>query len=148
MYGVSDFSIYNQKLASISSMNSSDMEHNKLAVYGLNHWTLENASTTYVRADQTNINKNDQISTFWIEDGSFLRIKDVQLGYTLPKKLSTRLGVSSLRIYANASNLYCFTAYKGRDPESFISSSPTSGGTDNGGYVMPRAYTFGLQLGF
>ncbi|MDP4239995.1 MAG: TonB-dependent receptor [Bacteroidota bacterium] len=148
MYGIADYQIYNQQRASLSSMNSQDMDHNKLNSYAQNHWTLENASNTYVRVDQANLNINDRISTFWIEDGSFLRIKDVQLGYTIPKKSCTRLGVASLRMYVNASNLYCFTAYKGRDPEGFISNNPLGGGTDNGGYTMPKSFTFGLQIGF
>jgi TonB-dependent starch-binding outer membrane protein SusC len=148
LYGIADFDIYNQQRASISSMNSQDSEHNKLVAFAENHWTLENASTTYVRVDPSNVNENDRISTFWIEDGSFLRVKDVQLGYTLPKRTCTRLGVATLRMYVNASNLYCFTAYKGRDPEGFISSNPLNGGTDSGGYTMPKSFTFGLQIGF
>lgn len=148
LYGIADFEIYNQQRAGLSSINSQDMEHNKLVAFAQNHWTLENASTTYVRVDQANVNRNDIISSFWIEDGSFLRVKDVQLGYTLPKKTCTQLGVASLRMYINASNLYCFTAYKGRDPEGFISKDPLNGGTDGGGYTMPKSFTLGLQIGF
>ena len=148
LYGVGDFQIYNQQRANLSSMNAQDMDHNKLNSFAQNHWTLENASTTYVRIDPTDINVNERLSTFWIENGSFLRIKDVQFGYTLPKNSCSRLGVASIRIYANASNLYCFTAYKGRDPEGFISNNPLSGGSDNGGYTMPHSFTGGVQIGF
>jgi len=148
LYGVSDFSIYNQQRASLSSMNSQDMDHNKLLDWATSHWTLDNQSTTYVRVDQGNTNGNDQISSFWVEDGSFLRIKDIQLGYTLPSKQAKKIGISSLRIYANASNLYCFTLYKGRDPEGLMSINPLSSGTDAGNYSIPRSFTFGLQVGF
>lgn len=148
LYGVGDFNIYNKQRASLSSINSQDMQHNKLNAFAQNHWTLENASTTYVRVDPSNINQNDRISTFWIEDGSFLRIKDIQMGYTVPKDQCVKLGISSLRLYVNASNLYCFTAYKGRDPEGFISSSPLNGGTDAGGYTLPRSFAGGIQIGF
>ena len=129
-------------------MNTQDQMHNKLNDYAVNHWTLENSSTTHVRVDQNNINKNDQISSFWIEDGSFLRIKDLQVGYNLPAQSAKALGIGSLRVYANASNLYNFTKYKGRDPEGFISGNPLSSGVDNGAYTMPKSFTFGLQLGF
>ncbi len=148
LYGVGDYDIYNQQRATLSSMNYQDMNHNKLKSWAENHWTAQNASTTYVRLDAANTNRNDLISTFWIEDGSFLRIKDVQVGYNLPAKICKQAGIGNIRIYANASNLYCFTAYKGRDPESFMSTSPLVSGTDNGGYTVPRSFTFGLQVGF
>lgn len=148
LYGVGDFDIYNRQRAGLSSMNSQDMDHNKLNSFAQNHWTLENASTDYVRVDPSNINVNDRISTFWIEDGSFLRVKDIQLGYTLSKNSCARLGVGSVRLYANGSNLYCFTNYKGRDPEGSMSTDPLDGGKDNGSYSMPRTFTGGLQIGF
>ena len=147
-YGVADFQIFNAQRANLSSMNSQDMNHNKLNDFARNHWTTNNASTTHVRVDPSNKNVNDRISTFWIEDGSFLRVKDVQLGYTLGGNNAAKAGVGSVRIYVNASNLYCFTNYKGRDPEGFISSDPLDGGTDNGSYSMPRTFTGGLQIQF
>ncbi|HET6559287.1 MAG TPA: SusC/RagA family TonB-linked outer membrane protein, partial [Prolixibacteraceae bacterium] len=148
LYGVADFDIYNRQRASLSSMNGQDMDHNKLNSFAQNHWTPENPSTTYVRVDPSDRNVNDRISTFWIEDGSFLRVKDVQLGYTLGKNTATRAGIASVRLYVNASNLYCFTNYKGRDPEGFMSTNPLDGGKDNGGYSMPRTFTGGLQIEF
>lgn len=148
LYGVGDFDIFNAQRAQVSSMNSQDLDHNKLNDFAKNHWTPENASTTYVRVDPSNRNVNDRVSTFWIENGSFLRVKDIQLGYTLPKNDCARLGVSGIRVYANASNLIRFTKYKGRDPEGFISSDPLDGGTDNGSYSMPRSFTGGLQIEF
>jgi TonB-linked SusC/RagA family outer membrane protein len=147
-YGVADFQIFNAQRANLSSMNSQDMNHNKLNDFAQNHWTEENASTTHVRVDPSNRNVNDRISTFWIENGSFLRVKDVQVGYTLGKNSGARMGVGSVRLYVNASNLICFTNYKGRDPEGFISSNPLNGGTDGGSYSMPRTFTGGLQVEF
>jgi len=149
LFGVSDFQIFNAQRAGLSSMNTGDKGHNKLNDFASNYWSLTNPSTEYVRVDPSNVNKNDQLSSFWIEDGSFLRIKDIQLGYKLPKSLSTKLGVESVRFYANASNLYCFTGYKGRDPEAFMTfTDPLSIGVDFGGYTVPRSFTGGLQIGF
>ena len=148
LYGVNGFDIFNQQRASLSSMNSQDMDHNKLNDWAQNHWTLENASTSNVRVDPANKNVNDQMSSFWVEDGSFLRIKDVQLGYNIPKDRCKKIGLASFRIYASASNLYCFTKYKGRDPEGFMSIDPLNSGTDGGNYTIPRSFIGGLQLGF
>lgn len=148
LFGVSDFEIFNQQRASLSSMNTQDMDHNKLADFAKNYWTPANASTKYVRADMGNSNSNDQISSFWIEDGSFLRIKDIQLGYRLSDKIAKKIGISNARVYISGSNLYCFTKYKGRDPEPFISGDPTSAGTDGGNYSIPRTFTGGIQIGF
>jgi hypothetical protein len=58
------------------------------------------------------------------------------------------MGIQNVRIYANASNLFCFTSYKGRDPEGFMSINPLNSGTDSGGYSMPRSFTGGLQIQF
>jgi hypothetical protein len=77
-YGVSKFDIYNQQRAVLSSMNTQDMDHNKLNDFAQNHWTLDNPSTEFVRVDPANKNVNDQISSFWIEDGSFLRDRGYQ----------------------------------------------------------------------
>jgi len=148
LYGVGNFDIFNAQRANMSSMNSQDMQHNKFNDFAQNHWTRENASTTQVRIDPSNKNVNDRFSSFWIEDGSFLRLKDLQLGYNIPKFTCERLGIASIRIYANASNLVCITGYKGRDPEGFMSSDPLNSGTDNGSYSMPRSFTGGLQIEF
>lgn len=146
MNGVNDFDIYNLQRAGLSTMSNGD--GNKLNEFASDYWSETNPSTTHVRSDISNTNKNNQISTFWIEDGSFLRIKDVQFGYNLENKLCKKMNINSLRVYANASNLYNFTTYKGRDPESFMSSSPLESGIDNGSYVTPRSVTVGLQVGF
>jgi hypothetical protein len=129
-------------------MNSQDMDHNKLNDFAQNYWTVDNPTSTHVRLDPSNRNVNDRISSFWIENGSFLRLKDTQFGYALPKAYCDRLGIASIRIYANASNLFCITKYKGRDPEGFISSNPLSSGTDGGSYSMPKTFTGGLQIAF
>lgn len=144
--GVGGFNIYNAQRAGLSVLGSGD--GNKLVEYAENYWSETNASTTHVRADELNSNKNDLISTFWIEDGSFLRIKDVQLGYSIPANVCKQLGVSSVRVYASGSNLYNFTKYTGRDPEGYMSNTPLESGVDNGSYVTPRSVSFGLQVKF
>lgn len=86
----------------------------------------------------------------FVEDGSYLRIQNISIGYTLPKRWVSKVGIQNLKIYANLQNLHTFTKYSGYDPE--VGSSYTDGnwltGIDNGRYPSPRIYTFGLNLTF
>lgn len=146
--GMQGYDIYNQERAQLSSFNSQDLDHNKLLDWAENHYTVDNPSTEYVRADLNNENVNDRISSWWIEDGSFLRLKDVQLGYTLPENLMAPLNVSNLRVYGSIANGFVLTKYTGRDPENAAFSSAMGSGTDGGGYPNPRTITFGIQVDF
>jgi hypothetical protein len=89
---------------------------------------------------------NYQNSSYWIEDGSFFRIRNVQLGYTFGKGPLEKAGIKSLRIYVNAQNLATFTNSSGYTPE--IGGSATSFGVDNGTYPVPAIYTAGINLNF
>ena len=94
---------------------------------------------------------NFAFSDRFIEDGSYLRIQNVSLGYTLPKKWMQGIGISNVKIYANLQNLYTFTKYKGYDPEIGISYGYQGSmltGVDNGRYPSPRIYTFGINASF
>lgn len=96
-------------------------------------------------------NDNDRLSTRYIEDGSYLRIKNITLGYTFPKKLLTKIKVDNIRLYTNIQNLYTFTKYMGFDPEVGASTQDSSGltfGVDNGRYPSPMTCSFGLNLTF
>ena len=95
----------------------------------------------------SNKNLNDQISSWWIEDGSFLRIKDIQLGYNFDQNVTKKLSLNSLRLYVSATNMFTLTKYKGRDPEGFASSDPLNSGVDQGAYSNARSFNFGIQLG-
>ena len=77
------------------------------------------------------------MSQFHIEDGSFLRMKTLTLGYTIPDKLRNKLKMSNARVYFQAQNLFTITNYSGADPEGL--GYP---------YALPRQYTFGIQFGF
>jgi TonB-linked SusC/RagA family outer membrane protein len=149
LFGIENYQVLNGLRRDIESFSLQDLAHNKSKDFGQNYWTPDNLSTEYIRLDQNNSNNNTRISTWWLEDASFLRIKDVQLGYTLPQAASDRIGISSLRIYTSVTNLHTFTKYTGRDPESPINSSgPLGTGLDNGAYPLPRVFNLGLQLGF
>ena len=83
-----------------------------------------------------NNNNEDRVSEFYIEDGSYLKLKTLTLGYTFPKKILDKLHVGNLRLYLQAQNLFTITGYTGADPEGL-------GYT----YPQPRSYTFGLSVG-
>ncbi|GAB2767038.1 TonB-dependent receptor [Rhabdobacter roseus] len=89
---------------------------------------------------------NYQISSYWIEDGSFFRIRNVQLGYNFSQEALKRLRMKSLRLFVNAQNLATFTNSTGFTPE--IGGSATSFGVDGGTYPVPAIYTFGVNLNF
>lgn len=84
-----------------------------------------------------------------VEDGSFLRISNINLGYTLPKKIASRLRANGLRVYVTANNIYTFTRYTGYDPEvSTRNSTGLTPGVDFGAYPRTRSFVFGANLSF
>jgi hypothetical protein len=85
-------------------------------------------------------------SSYFIEDGSFFRIRNIQLGYTFDASLLSKIHLQSLRIYANVQNLQTWHKNSGYTPE--IGGSALSFGVDSGGYPMPAIYTLGINLSF
>lgn len=89
------------------------------------------------------------ISDFAIEDGSFLRLNNLTLGYSLPKKLISKVGLSQFRLFATGRNLHIWTKYSGYDPDvNSQSSNPLTPGVDYSSFPKSRSYTFGLNLTF
>ena len=82
-----------------------------------------------------------------VEDASFLRLKNVQLGYNFPVKLIKRLGISSLRLYVSGQNLWTWTKYTGYDPGVSTPNSSLTRGFDESAYPKTTSYTFGVKLG-
>ena len=94
---------------------------------------------------------NQNISTRYIEDGSYLRLKNVALGYTFPKSIIKKLYLDNLRVYCNLQNVWTLTKYDGYDPEIGASTTDANGyvfGLDNGRYPSPFTCTFGVNLSF
>ena len=83
-----------------------------------------------------------------IEDGSFLRVNNITLGYTLPVKALTKIRISKLRFYATANNLAVFTSYSGYDPEVSVRRSPLTPGLDYSAYPKSRSFVFGINVVF
>lgn len=117
----------------------------------LNAWTPENRNTDIPRAISGDPNQNTRISTRWIEDGSYLRLKNVIIGYTIPQstlRSVTNGAISSFRLYVSSQNLLTFTGYKGFDPEIGSKNTTLTNGIDYGQYPSARSFQFGLQVGF
>lgn len=108
----------------------------------LNRWSPTYASTTMPRAVFNDPNKNTRVSDRFIEDGSYLKIKAVTLGYNLPAKLMSKAKLQTARIYLSAQNLYTFTNYSGFDPEVGV------GGIDLNVYPVTRTISAGINLIF
>lgn len=101
------------------------------------------------RITANDANDNNRMSDRFIEDGSYLRIKNIALGYTFPRSWMEKIGIESLRIYANVQNAFTFTKYKGYDPEiGAYHQNVLTRGIDYARYPSQRIYTFGLNLGF
>ncbi len=96
-------------------------------------------------------NDNDRISAFYLEDGSYFRLKNISLAYQFPEKMIRKLGLNNLRIYGTIQNLHTFTRYSGYNPEIGVSSAfnanPLAFGIDNAVYPIPRTYLLGINIG-
>ena len=122
-----------------------DITTTNLPTWMLGRWTGEGTSNKYPRFVLGD-NVNWQSSDLYVYDGSYLRLKNIQLGYTLPTTLTRKVFLSSVRVYVAAENLLTFTKYHGFDPE--ISSGGTSLGIDRGVYPQAKTWTVGVNVAF
>ena len=143
-----DFSLY--AFASVGQEMVRNYERVQVFANRLNYyierWRGEGTSTTVPRLT-TGQTSNNVLSDFFIEDASFIRLQNVQLGYTLPTALVEKVNVDNVRFYITAENLFTLTNYKGFDPAA-SSGAPIGSGIDNGFYPIPTTLTAGLNLKF
>lgn len=133
--------VFNRAQFGLRDPNGSDLD--PANVY------LLNPGTDIPRPTTTDNNRNNRMSDRFIEDGSYLRLQNVRLGYTLPKRLTTTFRIEKLRLYVNAQNVATFTNYSGYDPEiGAFNQDPLLQNVDMGRYPTPRVYTFGLDVDF
>ena len=143
-----DFNIFLQGVQGSDVFDAtyrSDVFSGNYPKWMLNRWTGEGTSDKYPRLslqDETNW----QVSDLYVCDGSYLRIKNMSLGYTLPAKLTRRAFIERFRIYGMVENLVTWTKYWGFDPE--IASGGTSLGIDRGVYPQARTWTVGFNIAF
>ncbi len=121
---------------------------NNMVTDVLNSWTPENPNTYVPVAKVTNADGGNSLpSEFYIEDGSYFRLKNIQLGYTLPEKISRRAYMSHLRFYFSVQNVFTCTKYSGFDPE-VSSNTLFARGLDMNSYPNARTYTLGFNVSF
>jgi TonB-dependent starch-binding outer membrane protein SusC len=120
-----------------------------LLVESSNYWTPTNTNTDIPRPINIENNTNYNLSDRYVEDGSYVRVQNVTIGYNLPQDLISSAKMSRVRLYASVQNLYTFTKYSGYDPEiGSFNQSPTLAGIDNGRYPSPRTFSFGVNVEF
>jgi len=142
-----DLSIFLQGVAGNKIFNANRLYTEAMSVAQnqtiatLNRWNGEGTSNTMPRAVFNDPNKNTRQSDRYIEDGSYLRIKNVTLGYSIPGLLLKKIHISTARFYLSAQNLFTLTKYTGIDPEV------GSNGIDNNVYPVTRTYSIGVNLG-
>lgn len=115
----------------------------------LNRWTGEGSTNRYPRFSFESANENTRVSDLWVEDGSYLRARNVQLGYTLPAELTRKIAINRLRLYLQAENLFTLTRYTGCDPEVHGGNGfSTEAGIDRGVYPQSRTFSVGVNVNF
>ena len=164
-YGVSGNTILNYQKASLESFGGLQ---NISEEFYLNRWTPAKPSNNnrYTRVTNEDNNDNNRVSDVYAENGSYIRLRNVQIGYTLPTNLSNRLSITKLRLFVSAQNLFTITKYTGLDPEiglpqqydaarrygpagvGDLSRNVGSSGVDVGTYPLSKVYTFGLNVTF
>lgn len=144
-----DFSMMWQGVAGnkiFDATRRTDIESVNLPTWMLGRWTGEGTSNKYPRFIIGDTSNNWRSSDLYLTDGSYLRLKNIQLGYTLPQTITKKFFVEKLRFFVAGENVVTFTKYAGFDPE--ISSGGTSLGVDYGVYPQPRIWTIGVNVGF
>ncbi len=111
-------------------------------------WTPSHTNTDIpIFESASNFSTNTQSNSFYVENGNYLRMQNLTLGYTLPSDLQAKLKMTKLRVYVAANNLFTITKYNGLDP-SVGGAADTNFGIDVGNYPITRSYTVGINLGF
>lgn len=149
-YGVFGNEIFNETKFYTESLNSYVNQSTSV----LDRWTAESPNTDIPRATPLGYTHNLRVSDRFVEDGSYIRLQTVTLGYTLPAALSKKIAVEKIRIYLQAQNLFTFTDYSFYDPE--VGQGETSAdsrynlyaGIDRGNYPLVRSFNVGFKFDF
>jgi len=146
VYGNKIFSFAESNIQSFESRQNVSIENVSQAYYA-GAWTPANHSNVYSRVvANDDAEGSNAASSAWVENGSFLKLKNLTIGYTLPALISKKLAMTKLRLYVSTQNLFTITSYKGLDPEIGTNGgNATQNGIDNGAYPSSRYLTVGLQ---
>jgi hypothetical protein len=148
---------YNNRWVYFADIYTTDSNGNQV-LYNRGEMLLSNSQHVeyldvyeQLNAGKTLWNPNDVTSrythSYFVEDGSFLRLQDITIGYTLPSKLTRKWGIERLRFYVTGSNVFCWTGYSGYDPEVDVQSGLTPS-VDYNRYPRSHGYLFGVNVSF
>jgi TonB-linked SusC/RagA family outer membrane protein len=148
-YGNKILNYIESNLESFQKRGSEGVENVSYEYYQ-NYWTPTRPSNRYARALANDDNTLNSVpSSTWIENGSYLKLRNFTVGYTVPARLTDRFTLSRIRLYISAQNLFTISKYSGPDPEIGIQQGNANfSGVDNGIYPSSRFYTFGLNVTF
>ena len=126
----------------------SDVTFSNYQSFWLDRWTEDNPSAEMPRLVVTDPNNNQRPSDFYVEDGSFFRLRNLQIGWTVPKKWLKKAQVQELKVYVTGNNLFTITNYRGFDPDIGTNGWILDTGIDKGFYPTNRSFGAGLNMTF
>lgn len=136
-------------LASRIDLESSSLRNNNKSKVMLNSWNGAGSTNTVARTISSDPNQNSRISSKFVEDGSYLRVRNVQLSYNIPSTLIQKMGISKAQIYLSGQNLFTITKYSGFDPEvGNLNGSNLSAGIDSDIYPQAKSIHIGASISF
>jgi len=141
------FSYGNDIYSNLNMMRNWVNAYNNVSTDALNRWRQQGDVTDYPRPIRNDPLENNRVSSHWVEDGSYLRLKNVSLSYDVPPHIVSKLKLSGLKVYITGENLVTWTHYTAYDPE-VSSYSGLQVGVDDGSYPQSRTFIFGLNLEF
>lgn len=150
-FGIVFQGVYGNEILNLSRRYFYNHEGNMNNYKGaLNRWRSENepGSGMNVRANRVSKGQNGITSTWHVEDGSYLRIKNISLGYSLPKNWARKVKLEMARVYCSIQNPFTFTNYEGYNPEVSNRTSATTSGEDYGVYPLAKTVSIGINLTF
>jgi TonB-linked SusC/RagA family outer membrane protein len=143
--GVYGNNVFNQPYRVLSALGKA--ESNYTVESYENYWKPDRPSDKWPRPTTLDNNDNNRVSDRWIQKGSYLRLQNVQLGYSIPKNILGRIpGIDNLRIYVQGQNLFVITKLWGYDPD-YINDGTYNRGYNNGSFPSPRTFLFGIKIG-
>lgn len=145
-FGSQGNDIFNYNLWWVDFWPSFQNQKSKELLY--NSWTPERPNATTPKAsNKSNFSNNTQSVSYYVEDGSFFRLRNLQLGYTFPQSLISKVGLSRARLYLQGTNLFTLTGYSGLDPD-LNNGGDQAFGVDQGNYPLVRQFLVGVNIGF
>lgn len=153
-YGNDILSFVKRNLYSLNGEGSIGLQNISKEFYD-NRWTGEGNTNIYPRAVWSDVAGNSRVSDAFVEDGSYIRLKNIEIGYTIPTKLSKKLNGAKFRVFGSVQNLFTITGYSGMDPEigqsmgsNGIAGGVTASGVDVGIYPYSKFFSMGFNIQF